>query len=424
MDNNWLEKLFINEAKPAMNRYSSSSSGGSSSSGSSSADFNIAYGDTPPEDTSKLWVRTTGIENVKIFSEVSLEGFSTLPVESPISVSWGAAYVAGTSVYIFGGYRSGSYTYDVLVFDIETGTLSSTGVTIRLDYTTYMSGNSSVVGSKVYVFGGRKISNENTIDTIAVFDAETLTGTILNTKLPTPVSRAASASVGTKIYVFGGAGSKTINAIYAFDTETNTITTLSTALPTAAYGIGATSIGSNVYLFGGSGSSSSSRLNTINIFDAETETISTLSTVLPAKRHSLDTVVVGDYIYMFGGMTDSPVTTIYRFNTVTSTISTRTAKLPEAAIGKAMALVGGNVYLIGGDKMLASSRYSSTISVFHALVELPENHLAIMTNNASDVFELLPNVPVHVRRVYKGNSDNIGESVDAYLYKDGEWTLI
>ena len=73
----------------------------------------------------------------------------------------------------------------------------------------------------------------------------------------------ACASIGTKIYLFGGYNGTAQNTIYEFDTETETIATLETTLPTPCSEMGCSNYGNKVYLFGGYGSSA---LNTINCF--------------------------------------------------------------------------------------------------------------------------------------------------------------
>jgi hypothetical protein len=132
------------------------------------AEFNIAYGDTAPEDTSKLWVKTAEPEDVQITPKL-------YPISEEIDI--GVSILPTTARYIA----------------------------------------SAVVGTKVYLFGGRKKSDLNTIN---VFNTESNTITTLSTTLPNEANGIASAVVGTKVYLFGGSTSgslilDTINVFFA-----------------------------------------------------------------------------------------------------------------------------------------------------------------------------------------------------------------
>ena len=115
------------------------------------SDFNIAFGDTAPADTSKLWIKTSEPEEVNV-------------TFSPVIAN------------------------EKIKFGIGTLPLPKEGIA------------SAVIGTKVYLFGG----GSRCLDTINVFDAETETLTTLSTRLPTAAENIASAVVGTKVYLFGG----------------------------------------------------------------------------------------------------------------------------------------------------------------------------------------------------------------------------
>ena len=73
----------------------------------------------------------------------------------------------------------------------------------------------------------------------------------------------ACASVGNKIYLFGGYNGGNKNTIYEFDTGTETITTLAETLPIATREMCCAADGNIIYLFGGA---SADVLNTTNRF--------------------------------------------------------------------------------------------------------------------------------------------------------------
>ena len=212
---------------------------------SGGASLNIAYGDTAPSDTSKLWIKGVEAEEVTITNQQLLSTLST--------------------------------------------TLSNKTEAIGV----------AAVGAKIYLFGGNASSGR--LNTIQVFDTTNNTLSTLSTTLPSSAYGIGTAAVGTKIYLFGGYTNKYENTIQVFDTTNNTISTLSTTLSTVAANIGTAAVGTKIYLFGGL---SSSRLNTIQVFDTTNNTILTLSITLPTVASSMGTAAVGTKIYLFGGYSD------------------------------------------------------------------------------------------------------------------------
>jgi hypothetical protein len=206
----------------------------------------------------------------------------------------------------------------------------------------------ATIGTKVYLFGGA--ATYEYLNTINVFDTETETITTLDTTLPDTACQMASAIVGTKVYLFGGSGGSSgygyLKTINVFDTETETITTLDTTLPYTAGSMASAIVGTKVYLFGGA--NEYGRFGIINVFDTETETITTLNTKLPIESYSISSVTIGTKVYLFGGYAKSYLKTINVFDTETETITTLDTTLPTEASEIAAELVGTKVYLFGG----------------------------------------------------------------------------
>ena len=128
------------------------------------AALNIAYGDTAPTDTSKLWIKASEPANLKFTP--SFSGAETM--------NSGIATLPKTATYIA----------------------------------------SSAVGTKIYLFGGN--GDSGYLSTINVFDTTTNTITTLSTTLPKAATGIASAAVGTKIYLFGGNGDSYLKTINQF----------------------------------------------------------------------------------------------------------------------------------------------------------------------------------------------------------------
>jgi N-acetylneuraminic acid mutarotase len=375
----------------------------------SGATFNIAYGETPPEDTSKLWIKANEPANVSVGSDIDgVESVASVGAYLPIACKEMGCARVGNKIYILGGYGSSALN-TIQVFDIETKTTATLETT--LPSTCRCSGCASV-GNKIYILGGKGLN------TINVFDAETETVATLATILPANCQRSGCVRVGNKIYLFGGVN---LNTIIVFDIETEIVSTLPVTLPNNIYGMACESVGNKIYLFGGY--VTGSKLNTIYEFDIETNRITTLATTLPNRVYNMGCAKVGTKIYLFGGYDGVEYNTIYEFDTETKAITTLAVTLPNACYDVACSSYGNKIYLLGG------SGYSllNTINCFSVGFELAHNNLELQTGS-NNKFNLIntdnAQVQIGVENVYVGNENNEAERVDAYLHNGTEWAVI
>ena len=392
---------------------------GSFTGAGSRSNLNVHYSDTAPTDTSKLWIKSTEPENIEFIqdTEQQVQGLTTLSATLPTAASGIGTAAVGTKIYLFGGKGSG-YLNTIQEFDIETKTIQTLSATLP----TAASGiGTAAVGTKIYLFGGK---GSGYLNTIQEFDIETKTIQTLSATLPTAASGIGTAAVGTKIYLFGGKGSGYLNTIQEFDIETKTIQTLSATLPTAASGIGTAAVGTKIYLFGGRTGSSTLSYK-IQEFDTETKTIQTLSATLPDTfTNDIGTAAVGTKIYLFGGHapTSNGVTySIQEFDIETKTIQTLSATLPTAASGIGTAAVGTKIYLFGG------SGYLNTIQEFIVTFALTSGNILGQQDYNKNIFIIVQaptKVTIGLKNVYKGNSSNVAEFVDAYLYDGTNWVNV
>jgi N-acetylneuraminic acid mutarotase len=116
----------------------------------------------------------------------------------------------------------------------------------------------AVVGSKFYVIGGRDTETSNVKDTVYVLDLENLsTGwKTSNAKVPTPRGGLATASIGGKIYTFGGEGNRVAGSNGIFkDSEVYDVATDRWAklgpMAKPRHGTFAAAIDGRIYLPGG-----------------------------------------------------------------------------------------------------------------------------------------------------------------------------
>lgn len=382
--------------------------------------LNIHYGQTAPEDTSKLWVKCDEPSKVEIANSIS-GGNETLDYNinslSRITAAAGIGLV-GNNIYIFGGYSGGNI---ISSYNIKTNSLNVLSATLPSDL--YHTG-SATVGKKIYLFGGQ--SGSSNLNTILVFDTETnslenLTET-QNIKLLTSSKNITAQAVGKKIYLFGEG-----TAIYVFDTETLTNPQkLSVTLPVGTGKPATSVVGTKIYLFGGY--YNSSYLDAIQVFDTETNTTTKLSTTLPTKATYITAQAVGTKIYLFGGTTGSSssnrLNTINVFDTETLTNPQTLATTLPVGIGQiASACVGKEIYLFGGNDTNNSS--TNTISRFNVAFDVEQDKLFLLNQNITNKVSIIKtdniNVEIGVKMALLGDENNEGQNVPFAVHNGTEW---
>lgn len=220
----------------------------------------------------------------------------------------------------------------------------------------------ATIDKKIYLFGGMRGYQQ-----IAVLDTET---DVIDVKSPgyTWESRCSGASVGNKIYLFGGDALKTGTTINVYNVTNNTFSKSNVALPISASGIAACAINDKIYLFGGHNRDTSTStygtfLDSINVFDVTNNTISTLDAKLPVGMQNIGVAAIGTKIYLFGGMSTNYEyhNTIYEFDTLTNSIKKIDVELPEGMHAIAAATANDKIYLFGGQ---SSSGLKNFIQIF------------------------------------------------------------
>lgn len=397
--------------------------GGGGGSSGGGAGLNIAYGETAPEDTTKLWVKAAEPSSVEVTNDFGGTGeistVATLP--SALSTAKSIAFAAvGTKVYQIGG---GGYSKLDCIHAFDTTTNTFEELTAKLPVAIREAGVAAW-GSKVYVFGGQA---DEDLNTIYCFDTEANTVELLGVTMPEALKGMGVVTIGDKIYLFGGyyKSSGHRNKIRVFDPTENTITTLSTTMPINGGGVVLAAVGTKVYLF------ETSQAAQICVFNTETNTFDNVSD-LPNLEFYLKAVAsFGTKIYLFGGSGNSTVNyakldTIYEFNTTTNTLELLTEKLPVAANGISAVLVGGTIYLFGGET--GTYVYTNLVNAFSVAAALESNKLLLLASLSANVFNLVDTgsekITLGVQSAYLGDASGAAQPVDAFVYKDGEWTAI
>jgi hypothetical protein len=389
---------------------------------SGGASLNIAYGDTAPEDTTKLWVKTAQPQNVTVDynPDNTVETVDALSATLTSPCGWLRCGSVGEKIYLFGTDASGV----IRVFDTETNTLSSTGQVHGL-----VGSSCGVVDTNIYLFGGELEYGAQS--TIKKYD--TVNNSISTVaSLPQAMYTSACGVVGKKCYIFGGYnGSVYFDTIYVFDTETDALTTLPVTLPTASAKIGVGVVGTKIYLFGGR-TSDPNPLNTINVFDTATNTISALPVTFQTPYAEMGVATFGTKCYLLGGLVPSngsrvSVDTITVFDAETETLTTLVETLPQPLYGAGVGSVGNDAYIFGGTSSQLGYIPLDTIYKFNITFPLAEGAVFVNVDMLRNKFDLLTaptKVTVGVAAVSKGNASGYAENCEAYLHDGTQWRQI
>lgn len=199
-------------------------------------------------------------------------------------------------------------------------------------------------------------------------------------KLPsngTPVHHAAAASIGGRLYVFGGfrlpdsgkGGWFPENKAWMFDLDKQTWTRLPD-MPTPRGALAATVADGKIYVIGGAkipananiealtGGSPVELLGAVEVFDTKTQTWSTRRP-MPTPRNHMDASHVDGKIYVIGGRVGSCFsggwsTNIFMneaYDIANDTWSTR-APMPTPRSGTASGVIDGRISVLGGEGWL------------------------------------------------------------------------
>ena len=388
----------------------------------SSTEMNVAFGNTAPDDTSKLWIKTAEPESLEArlsFDFVGNEQLRSATLSMPTSVYYSAAAAMGKKIYIFGGGQSASDM--ILVYDTEANTVQRLSET--LPYKVHAL-SAATVGSKIYLFGGN--GESETFNKIWIFDPATNTLESPGVNMPDKLYLSATAVVGKKIFLFGGAyrGSSSVQCkrnIYMFNTESNSIAKLGTSFSVDLYGATAAAVGTKIYIFGGY--KNPTFYDSIYRFDTESYTLTALETVLPNPVYLALSAAIGSTIYVFGGSRSSGggLNTILRFNTLTETLETIDTTLAKNIYGTPCVAIGSKIFVFDG---VGAASDGPLVNTFVVNIDLPENHMLIETSGAGNTVRLFPNMEIGIKNIYLGNADGLGERIPAALYKNGEWIEI
>lgn len=384
------------------------------------AKLNIAYGDTAPEDKSKLWVKTAEPESVEISPDFGYgEAVQTTGIKSGFPTS-NITCEDGDYLYVAAGSTLKKYNKKTLEFVSDVATLSAeiysmvvfSGVLyftkaytktdkVRYGLSYY---NEYTYGAKLCSFNfATKVETE-------------LTELLYNAKCPIK-------AYNNKIYVIGGGYSlyrdyqrDTIyygsNSIKVYDISNSTIETISFSY--SYIKSGCVIVGNNVFVFGGYPSSSTiTPTSNIICVNLDTKTVTKCNAVLPVATYDMGVSNLGNYIYLSGGDKTSQI--VYRYDTVNDTIEQVNVTLEHARAACATFFNSTELYLLGSNAIVDKLQIN---------VPLSSTKLKIISdwlNNQFAVINGSSKVMIGVNKAFKGDENNKAKEVTAYVHDGVNW---
>lgn len=428
-------------------------------------ELHLAFGDTPPENTSMLWMKTPKPEKVVLtgtLPEPVLPQFSKqsavlcYPDDDGTTCLLACAAV-GTDIYLFGGvnymgwFEGREANRKIYRYDTLTDTMTDTGAVLPSPCCEM---GCCVFDGKVYLFGGSSTANNYTIpgrtpsvayDTILVYDPVLNTVTDTGARLPSPMAGLASVCVGDRIYCMAGYASDysvVYREVFCYDPAQNTVQRMETLYPEEISGICAVPFDGKIYCFGGSKHLGGTFSDSVYAYDTAENEFALIGT-LPTDLTRSHAFLCGDTVYLLGGTTDpdTAVHQVYTFSLKTKQCTRTNTEIPvydaygtpyETGHTSCMysgASVGNTVYLFGG----AEGTYFDCLNSVMAMTAgaaLEPDIVTIGTDAAYNRFTLSETdslcVETGVSAVLRGVGSGSAYPVDAFLYdlEAEEWVPI
>ena len=376
-------------------------------------ELNVAYGDTAPEDTSKLWVKTAEPDSVEISPDFGYgEAVQTTGIKSGFPTS-NITCEDGDYLYINGSSKIEKYNKKTLE-KVETTNIP--GVDLM-----QVSNGILYCTRSVYIDGNNQYQYRATLYAI---DLTTNTETELKSGLEHLGGNLIIYN--NKIYLIGG-GYEYIyrsggwnytypvsNKITIYDISTKIVENIS--YPYGHWYSRCCLIGNNVFVFGGrtrvNGGEGDSYNQIIKI-DLDTKTVTKCNAVLPIATSKMGVSNLGNYIYISGGDKTSQI--VYRYDTVNDTIEQVNVTLEHTRTACATFFNGTELYLLGSNAIVDKLQID---------VPLSSTKLKIISdwlNNQFAVINGSSKVMIGVNKAFKGDENNKAKEVTAYVHDGTNW---
>lgn len=408
--------------------------------GGGASGLNIAYGLTPPADTSKLWVRiadkpkSVTVQAVTPFGNevVTAYGVSTLQATN----TQGLTYCNGL-LYLFSGY-------DIYVY--ENGSWSrflTLSNTVKLHFTA----PSVAIGKKIFRLFGHEdgsypvavAGSSYSVKSILIIDTETKTYSQVSVPGMSTLCQLGNAVVvGKKIYFTAGQNGLSSSAgylgsshIYEIDSDApSTATDIGYLFTTSAdmRGTSVVAVGSKLYARHGGSAAEGSVPYTdwMEIFDLETKVL-TRNQISISKGGQgscfMPGINIGKYIYWFGGIPKGKIPTSFittHQTTYAQRYNIETGEFDFVTVGEHTGVYINSVVLTNTELLFASVGANAPLYKFKGAYELENGKLFIQEGFLDNTWNAVKgkdwDLKVGVSGVYLGGTDGYAQAKDAYLY--------
>lgn len=394
---------------------------------SGGAKLNIAYGDTAPEDTSKLWVKTTEPDSVEISPDFGYGEAVQITGTTQNSI-FGSVIDScefGDSVYLL----TSSYVYKMNKFTLNYSTLFSVS-----DVCSICIFDNKIFYLKLYSTsssGGGPYSSQWSKKQVKLYSYD------LTTHATSEITATGAldhyfgkiVSYNSKIYIIGGGyfysyynnSYGTSGAYYTMATKvtiytpaTNVVETFSASLGNCL-NVGICLIGNKVYTFGGANDTTDNATQNASIhsINLDTQTCENCSSVIPIATSKCAISNLENIVYISGGL--KTASSVYRYNTETDTIEQLNVTLDHARTTCVTFFNDTELYLLGSnsivDKLQINVPLSST--KLKIISDWLKNQFAIISGSAK--------VMMGVNKVFKGDANGKAKEVTAYVHDGINW---
>lgn len=384
--------------------------------GSGGVGLNIAYGVTPPEDKTKLWVPLT-----KTPASVEISGDLLQSASDTVSTA-GAPLTNKTyrypSVELDGKiYTFGTTTMYVEIYDPEADACALGTTKPPVNCTNALA---VAYKGKAYILGGGGSTY------VYEYDPTTEVFTRKVGKFSACPAYGAAALAYGKIYTFGGStSSNPHNYIQEYDPEKDVCVKKSVTLDGKLRGHCAEALDGVVYILGGYGTTTTGTKK-IQVYDPVANTLTVLDEQLPRAMRNACSGVQNGKIYLLGGLSTN--TSTYYDDVMEYDPKTKSCIIKEGVnlvqpIGYAGSAVAGDTIYIMGTVTAAGDCY--TIQKYTPRAYLTANHLKLFAtpyrSEAHQVVTKIVNgkretIKLFITAAYIGGEDGYAVPQDAYVF--------
>ncbi len=310
-----------------------------------------------------LFVGEFGGGNLTSLRPVSL-GCWEAKEPTPFAVLDASGTAVDGKFYAVGGKNSSGHLSTLLIYDPATTSWSQgasmPGAAVE---------NAAVasVGGKLYVFGGSTAPFSGAVSNAAVYDPASNSWAQL-ANMPTPRGGATAQVINGVIYLIGGMNDQgaSLNVVEVYNPATNTWQTA----PSLTYvrdNPGSAVLDGKIYVFGGrhreaNGTTIQGAMKTVEMFDPATSTWTEM-TPMPTGRRAMSVGIIGGKAQVAGGELNGNTTSgVFEqneeYDPATNTWRPLT-NVPTPKHGAAAATINDTLYIMGGGIVSGSSYTSS-----------------------------------------------------------------